>query len=83
MAIVVIRETTIDTCQCCRHTLANVGPWNNSHKGDLGEGWGLVVGKVALTTIAARNRKRSKFIFIFDYVENEAGAWRMRQVLGE
>ena len=31
--------------------------------------------EVALTTIVARNRKRSTFIFIFDYVENEAGVY--------
>ena len=36
--------------------------------------------EAALTTIAARNKIRSTFIFIFDYVvdENEAGVWRMR-----
>ena len=41
---------------------------------------GLGGWEVALTTIAARNRRRSTFIFIFDYVENEdeAGVWRMR-----
>ena len=36
--------------------------------------------EAALTTTAARNKRRSTFIFIFDYVvdENEAGVWRMR-----
>ena len=34
--------------------------------------------EAALTTIVAR----STFIFIFDYVENEAGAWRMRMRQG-
>jgi len=38
--------------------------------------------EAALTTIAARNRKWSTFIFILDYVENEAGAWRMRMRQG-
>ena len=51
----------IDTCLCCRQTLATVGPQNNVHKGHE---WGLVVGGNS-PDHHSWDKKKSNFIFYF------------------